>query len=181
MSFICGFSGNQEDDLDDLCILPSTPQRRRPKDSKNPYSNGGLDKFEALLADLDGKRQMIYTKKGSEDIWLVRFGYSNSNDVKSIVVKVKDHRKQEKDHHHKLENVKTHVLSYSEHPGDKVVLPAKTSTGFDQLIRKFGDWWKPWYSLPLFVILILVLLALFGRSFAILFTCIGWYTYGAYE
>ncbi|KAD0449179.1 hypothetical protein R6Q59_031369 [Mikania micrantha] len=202
MSFICGFTGNQEDDLEDLCMLPSTPQRkttrrrssfcsRSNKDSKNPYSNRGLDKFEALLADLDGKRQMIYTKKGSEDISLVRFMYSNSNDVKPIIVKVKHHRKQDKDQRpFKPENIKTPVavVSSSDHlvgggdgnvsSGDVVVQPSigcEKMVGFDQLRRNFGEWWRPWYGLPVFVMVILVLLVFFGRSFTIFCTSIGSY------
>ncbi|KAK1407634.1 hypothetical protein QVD17_39255 [Tagetes erecta] len=192
MAFICG-SGNQEDAYEDLCMLPSTPQRklsrrrhsfcsRSNKDSKNPYSSRGLDKFEALLADLDGKRQKIYTQKGSEDISLVRFVYTNANDVKPIVVKIKDQRKQDKDHKNKHEDTKTPVLS-PEHPmgRDNMVQIAKTkvvrkkSIGFDQMKRKLSEWWRPWYSLPLFVIMILVFLVFFGRSFTILCTSIGWY------
>ena len=45
----------------------------------------------------------------------------------------------------------------------------------DQLKKKLGQWWRPWYSLPFFVIMILVFLVFFGRSFAILCTSIGWY------
>ncbi|KAJ0829427.1 hypothetical protein HanLR1_Chr00c0001g0688531 [Helianthus annuus] len=195
MAFICG-SGIQEDNFEDICMLPSTPQRkitrrrhsfgiRSNKDNKNPYSSRGLDKFEALLADLDGKRQKIFTQKGSEDISLVRFVYTNANDVKPIVVKVKDQRKQEKEQKHKLEEeAKTPVLSPEHHPvggGDKIVplakppVVSKKSIGFGQVRRKLSEWWRPWYCLPLFVILILVFLVFFGRSFAILCTSIGWY------
>ncbi|KAK9080194.1 hypothetical protein SSX86_001869 [Deinandra increscens subsp. villosa] len=195
MAFICGSGGNQEDNFEDLCMLPSTPQRkltrrrhsfcsRSNKDSKNPYSNRGLDKFEALLADLDGKRQKIYTQKGSEDISFVRFVYKNANDVKPIVVKIKDQRKQEKDPKNKLDDTKTPVLSPRPHPvGDTAVQLAKppiiskksTKISFDQLRRKLGEWWRPWYSLPLVVMLILVFLVFFDRSFAIFCTSIGWY------
>lgn len=191
MAFICGSHAKQEDDFEAFWSLPSSPQRKvtrrrnsfcskSNKDSKNPYSDRGLDKFEALLADLEGKRQKIYTQKGSEDISLVRFVYSNSNHVKPIVVKIKDHKKQEKDHNLKLENTKTPVLS-PEHPvADEnkktvVVESPKPSISFGQLRRKFGEWWRPWYSLPLFVILILLFLVFFGRSFAILCTSLGWY------
>lgn len=203
MAFICGSFANEEDDFVANWSYPPTPQKkltkrrhsfcsRSNKDNKNPYSSRGLDKFEALLADLDGKRQKIYTQKGSEDISLVRFVYSNSNDVKPIVVKIKDHKKQdkEKENQHKLENTKT-TLSSLEHAVDggnrktagsgKVVQQAKQSIDYkkmisvDQLRKKFGEWWRPWYSLPLFVILILVFLVFFGRSFAILCTSLGWY------
>ncbi|KAL8244362.1 hypothetical protein R6Q59_010620 [Mikania micrantha] len=193
MAFICG-SGNQEDNFEDFCIFPSSPQRkitrrrhsfcsRSNKDIKNPYSNRGLDKFEALMADLDGKRQKIYTQKGSEDISLVRFVYRNANDVKPIVVKIKDQRKQET---FDQKDTKTTPVSTPKQPVVQQVKPppvvSEKSISFDQLTRKFdqlrrklGEWWRPWYCLPLFVILILVFLAFFGRSFAILCTSIGWY------
>ncbi|KAI3504867.1 hypothetical protein L1887_26623 [Cichorium endivia] len=197
MAFICGSGGNREDDFEVLWPAPPTPQRkptrrhsfcsRSNKDSKNPYANRGLDKFEALLADLDGKRQKIYTQKGSQDISLVRFVYSNSNDVKPIVVKIKDQRKQDKDQHHKFTgNVKT-TESSPEHPvatgngkpsGTTAAKPAvdlcKKNISVS-LRKKVGELWRPWYSLSLFVILILVFLVFFGRSFAILCTSIGWY------
>ncbi|KVH99465.1 uncharacterized protein LOC112514663 [Cynara cardunculus var. scolymus] len=189
MAFICGSSGNQEDDFEVLWPSQRKTTRRHSfcsrsnKDSKNPYSNRGLDKFEALLADLDGKRQKIFTQKGSEDISFVRFVYSNSNDVKPIVVKIKDQRKQ--DQKLKAENPKTAELSPPHPPnsnktgGGTRVEGAKPSIDLckkkDQWRRKVGDWWKPWFCLPLFVILILVFLVFFGRSFAILCTSLGWY------
>lgn len=202
MAFICGSGGNREDDFDVFCPRPSTPQRkttrrhsfcsRSNKDSKNPYANRGLDKFEALLADLDGKRQQIFTQKGSKDISLVRFVYSNSNDVKPIVVKIKNQRKQDNDQQHKLFNGNAKSADSSpEHPvvagngkpgGGMAVPPVKPvvdmckkKISVGQLRTKFGQWWRPWYSLSLFVILILVFLVFFGRSFVILCTSLGWY------
>ncbi|KAL4559632.1 hypothetical protein LXL04_031775 [Taraxacum kok-saghyz] len=116
MSFICGSFNdqNKEEDFEVLWPYPPTPLRklrkrkyccRRSKENKNPYSNRGLDKFEALLADIDEKKQKIFTQKGSQYISFVRFVYSNSNDVKPIIVKLRDHRKHERDHHKQI-NVK---------------------------------------------------------------------------
>nr|XP_043608329.1 uncharacterized protein LOC122580124 [Erigeron canadensis] len=201
MAFICGSHANQEeDDFEVFFSVPSTPQRKptrrhsfcsrsNKENNKNPYSNRGLDKFEALLADLDGKRQKIYTQKGSEDISLVRFVYSSSSDVKPIIVKVKnqkkqdkDQKKQDKDHNIKLENTKLSILPPKHHgearntSRDMVIMQqGKSWYSVDQLSKKFGEWWKPWYSLPLFVILVLVFLIFFGRSVAILCTSLGWY------
>ncbi|KAF2309635.1 hypothetical protein GH714_004394 [Hevea brasiliensis] len=75
----------------------STPRKSRKstKDSKNPYSTRGLDKFSALLADLEEKRQQIYSQVDSQDISFVRFVYSSSNDCVPIIVKLKDQNKQD--------------------------------------------------------------------------------------
>ncbi|KAJ9559723.1 hypothetical protein OSB04_004883 [Centaurea solstitialis] len=122
MAFICG-SFNNQDQEDDFEVLWPTPSpsrktkthcrfccrlRGKSEDSnKNPYSNRGLEKFEALLADLDDKKQKIFTQKGSQYISFVRFVYSNSNDVKPIIVKLRDPRKiTNHDHHRKKNNFK---------------------------------------------------------------------------
>ncbi|GLT71184.1 hypothetical protein SLA2020_432180 [Shorea laevis] len=105
-SLICGAgSFRQEEEEDELwslanspCSSPRKSSRRRSshnnKQSKNPYSTRGLDKFSALLADLDEKRQKIYLQAGSQDISLVRFVHSNSNDWKPIIVKSKDKKEK---------------------------------------------------------------------------------------
>nr|GEU57028.1 putative ZCF37 [Tanacetum cinerariifolium] len=116
-SFICGsFNNQEEDDFEVLWPSPSTPSSksrrhrfscRSRKENKNPYANRGLDKFEALLADLEDKKQKIFTQKGSHYISFVRFVYSNSNDVKPIIVRLRDPRRHDKDHnHHKQINFK---------------------------------------------------------------------------
>ncbi|KAD4585757.1 hypothetical protein R6Q59_003024 [Mikania micrantha] len=107
MSFICGsFKSQEEDDFQVLWPSPSTTSRKtrsrfcyrkNKEDKKNPYSNCGLDKFEALLAELDDKKRTIFTQKGSQHISFVRFVYSNSNDVRPLIVRLKDPRK----HYHK--------------------------------------------------------------------------------
>ncbi|GJS95550.1 hypothetical protein Tco_0802518 [Tanacetum coccineum] len=109
-SFICGsFTNQEEDDFEVLWPSRSTPSSksrrhrfycRSRKENKNPYANRGLDKFEALLADLEDKKQKIFTQKGSHYISFVRFVYSNSNDVKPIIVWLRDPRRHDKDHHH---------------------------------------------------------------------------------
>ncbi|EXB55840.1 hypothetical protein L484_001040 [Morus notabilis] len=110
---ICGVSNFQLEDLEDE--LPksasagsspcSTPRRSRKSGfckshnnkDKNPYANRGLDKFSALLADLEEKRQKIYAETGSQDTSLVGFVYKNSNDLVPIVVKLKDNNNTNKD------------------------------------------------------------------------------------
>ncbi|KVH98268.1 hypothetical protein Ccrd_023513 [Cynara cardunculus var. scolymus] len=114
MAFICGSFNNHQDQEDDFDVLwPTTSPSRKTKrhrfccrrnksaadnnKKKNPYSNRGLEKFEALLADLDDKKQKIFTQKGSHYISFVRFVYSNSNDVKPIIVRLRDPRKLKHD------------------------------------------------------------------------------------
>ncbi|CAA2993167.1 Hypothetical predicted protein [Olea europaea subsp. europaea] len=191
--FICGSrSFNQvEDDLETPCYTPKRSKKGRRffrNKSKNPYAGRGLDKFYALLADLDERRQKIYTQNGSEDISFVRFAYSNSNDIKPIVVKVKE-KKQEKTN---ISDVKIQQ-NLSETQSDKPtieILKASNAAGTDTdqvseprrkhkcLACRNFKWRKlrkPYYYIPMIIILILILLLLQGRSFAILCTSIGWY------
>ncbi|KAF4368655.1 hypothetical protein F8388_003356 [Cannabis sativa] len=63
---------------------------------KNPYATRGLEKFSALLVDLEEKRQKIYEQSAAaEDISFVRFVYKNSNDLVPIIVKLKDSSQKE--------------------------------------------------------------------------------------
>lgn len=177
---ICGsfHPREQEDDEDGIeawRYSPSSTRKSRKlcscrsKDSKNPYADRGLDKFTALLADLDVKRQKIYTQKGSENISFIRFAYSNSNDCKPIVVKVRNKQ---------MSRTTTNVDQES---GDKNPIDSPINKKEDR--KKIGstcdmkveDWRWPSYYLPVIMILILLVLAFFGRSFAILCTSIGWY------
>ncbi|CAI9763025.1 unnamed protein product [Fraxinus pennsylvanica] len=192
---ICGSGSfdHQVEDVPETWSHRSTPKRSKKgtgffrNESKNPYADRGLDKFYALLADLDEKRQKIYTQNGSEDISFVRFVYSNSNDVEPIVVKVKE-KKQEKPN---LPDVKVQQNS-SEAQSDKVsVETLKAPNASDDqvsepnpkrkhkcLVCRNFKWQKlrqPCYYIPMIIILILILLAVYGRYFAILCTSIGWY------
>lgn len=190
MSFICGsFHSQEQDDYDVLWPFPSNSPRkptrrrnifgsRRDKSVTNPYSDRGLDKFEALLADLDKKRQEIFTQKGSEDVSTVKFIFTDQNEVQPIIIKLRD----------RIKHDNTSLLSSPEPLDLKDVAFVKETEEdidkkplvdhmikLDQCKRKFGEWWKPSYYLALFVILILVLLMFSGRSFATFCTSIGWY------
>ncbi|KAL9266524.1 hypothetical protein AKJ16_DCAP25761 [Drosera capensis] len=63
--------------------------RTSNQNSKNPYSNLGLDKFSVLLEELEEKKQQIFSKIGQEDVSLLRFSYSGNNELKPIVVTAK--------------------------------------------------------------------------------------------
>ncbi|KAL6296127.1 hypothetical protein ACE6H2_004269 [Prunus campanulata] len=199
--FSCGFF-HPEDVHDEPissspCSTPRRSSRRSSKDSKNPYSSRGLDKFSALLADLEEKRQKIYAETPPQDISFVRFVFKDSNDdvPVPIVIKVKD--KKEDQNNNKIGKPDQHqVLVKEKHvtPLDKFTVEPSTPTKEvspeqaktdDKKRRAFWSWsfsdmnlglWKrPSFYLPVVVVFILVLLAVFGRSVAILCTSIGWY------
>ncbi|GER37512.1 hypothetical protein STAS_13922 [Striga asiatica] len=157
--------------------------------NKNRFADQGLDKFYALLSDLESKKQKIYTQKGAEDISFVRFVYTgDSNRAKPIVVKV---NKEKKPNRKSIEQKNTSgiisqaiiksttpISSPKEEVNDNDQKPRKKrrclrckgimSFKMDSLI------W-PWFYLPVIFLLVLVLLSIYGRSFAILCTSIGWY------
>ncbi|XP_019174229.1 PREDICTED: uncharacterized protein LOC109169793 [Ipomoea nil] len=166
----------------------STPRRskksgRDSNNNKNPYANRGLDKFSALLADLEGKKQKIYTQVGAEDISIVRFVFpANSDDVKPIVVKFKGKKESAgRDENHaaktggspeKVEVEKRVMQSSSNDQKEEKKLSKSVSWKVDM---KWEDLKKPRFYMPLTIVLILVFLAIYGRTFAILCTSIGWY------
>ncbi|XP_023524394.1 uncharacterized protein LOC111788300 [Cucurbita pepo subsp. pepo] len=128
------------------------------KDKKNPYSDRGLDKFSALLTDLEEKRKRIYAQTDPENIVLVRFAYKNSDECVPVVVKQKD-KKEEK----RVNDIKPAITQ--KQPDKKSLVRVRT-------LRKLR---KPGYYVTAMVILILVLLCVFGRSVAIMCTCVAWY------
>ncbi|KAH7567532.1 hypothetical protein ACOSP7_010518 [Xanthoceras sorbifolium] len=180
---------------------PTTPGKLRrnsfcsrsfnKKDSKNPYSNRGLDKFSALVAELEEKRQKILSQKGSEEISLVRFVYKDTHDCVPIVVKVKKDNKEGKtkrdDHHIKQKTIKDDnseimdkfpidcCCSESDQKEDRLRRPESDKKIAKKMKFSWNIWRQPSYYLPVVVVLILLLLAFFGRSFVIICTSVGWY------
>ncbi|KAL3655238.1 hypothetical protein CASFOL_001024 [Castilleja foliolosa] len=152
--------------------------------NKNPYAERGLDKFYTLLADLDNKKQKIYTQKGAEDISFVRFVYTNdSKHVKPIVVKVKEKKKKNnnmglikklfKKNSSNLNQANMEVSNYnigtmSNEEVHKEELSKKTR-------KKSFKLRQPYFYFLVIVVLVLMFLAMYGRFFAILCTSFGWY------
>ena len=194
--FICGTGTfNKEEEVDNSPCSSPRKSSRRKYNNKNPYSTRGLDKFSALLSDLDEKRQKIYSQVGSESISLVRFVYSNSNDCVPIVVKLRD-KKEDKTKNFRYVKDNNHVSAT--HTNSEAVdkVPVENNTASLEEVKqprleisnektkikkrfswnmKLDNWRRPSYYLPVIIILILFFMALFGRSFAILCTSIGWY------
>ncbi|XP_059461230.1 uncharacterized protein LOC132190300 [Corylus avellana] len=190
-SLICGAGSFHQEEEEEIWIDSpySSPRKSRKKShgsksSKNPYSTRGLDKFSALLADLEEKRQKIYLQADSQDISFVRFVHSSSNDWKPIVVKSKDKKeaRTKKDPSADLKEVKQQQLPQPQ-PQPQPQQPRPIMEEANEKAKMSGLWWnmemgkwrRPSYYLPVAVIFILLLLLVFGRSFAILCTSLGWY------
>lgn len=201
--FICGAPNFESEEQDQEFSMSanqspsSTPRRSRfcrsNKNSrdKNPYATRGLDKFSTLLADLEEKRQKIYAENGSDpDIAFVRFVYKNSNDLVPVVVKLRENNANAKEAKTKSDSIAT--IREDHHGkginGSEDKFAIETSVAVKEVKRatmrpKSNDHAKksvarlirPSRYLPIVVIVILVLLAVFGRSAAILFTSILWY------
>ncbi|BAT82585.1 hypothetical protein LR48_Vigan07g264500 [Vigna angularis] len=183
--FVCGTFHNEYDD-DDTCLVASplsSPRKYKRKDSKsNPYSSRGLDKFSQLLADLDEKRQKIYSQTNPHDISFVRFVYSNTDDIVPVVVKVK---KNNKDHKHQSQELKGVMRSRTTltHTSESMVTdteernqPKREKNHGKVAEKKFSwDMGKPSFYLPVVMVLILLLLVVFGRSASTVYTCVLWY------
>ncbi|XP_047977919.1 uncharacterized protein LOC125219875 [Salvia hispanica] len=183
--FICG-SGSFSNHDDEPYLSPcSTPKRSRRSTSfcklmsrdsasKNPYADRGLDKFYALLADLDDKKQKIYTQKGSEDISFVRFVYDNDSDsVKPIVIKVKDRSPPKSAKNFTDQRSFKSDDAAPEAKSEKSMKKKRSLRCKGNL--KLEDLKCPQLFFPVMVVLILLFLAIYGRSFAILCTSIVWY------
>ncbi|KAK7352484.1 hypothetical protein VNO80_17906 [Phaseolus coccineus] len=180
--FVCGSFQHQEEDVAS-CSSPKRSKRKKESRSNNPYSDRGLEKFSALLADLDERRQKVYSQTSPQEISLVRFVYSSNDDFVPIVVKVKS-KDQNKKHTSEELGIQ-HLTSFSEQLEKsaeeatveerkqqlkKLDSPMKKNLRFSWNMLKW-----PSFYVPAVVILILVFLIVFGRSVATLCTCVLWY------
>lgn len=194
--FICGsnFHHLQEEEIEEdhqpmsnKTSPSSTPRKSRSRNSqifkthnnkdKNPYSNIGLDKFSALLSDLEEKRQRIYAHTGDQDKTFVRFVYNKSNDCVPIVVKLKE--KKVDNEKPKIENFKVKQIDSNSEPTNldhnELISKAEKEINKEEKKNNNFSWRRPSYYLPVVMIFILLFLAVFGRSATILCTSIGWY------
>ncbi|RDX65929.1 hypothetical protein CR513_55359, partial [Mucuna pruriens] len=181
--FVCGTFHHEEDDFVP-CSSPKKSKRSRDN-NKNPYSNRGLDKFSALLADLNERRQKVFSQMSPEEISFVRFAYSSNHDFVPIVVKVKN--KDQKKHKSGEELKVRHLSSLSEqlekHAEEPTVEETNKKHNKLELSHKkkknrsfsWNMLKRQCFYVPAVVILILVFLTVLGRSVATLFTCVVWY------
>lgn len=178
--FICGSFHHQDDDDMEIfspCSTPKRSKRTRSSNKNNPYSDRGLDKFSALLADLEDKKQKIYSQIAPDDISFVRFVYSNSNDAKPIIVKLKDKKSSpmnlESPKKQRTPEIYEDCQEGKAEPEEKRGI--KRSGSNWSTLMKWQNLRRPKFYLPMTIILILIFLAIYGRSFAIMCTSIGWY------
>ncbi|MQM05383.1 hypothetical protein Taro_038195 [Colocasia esculenta] len=153
---------------------PSPPKpggSRRKHGCSNPYATRGLLNFSMVLADLQARREKVMAQEGAS---LVRFVYSNSHDWIPIVVKVPSQKQPQPENPRKCPPGES-----QKKPDAAVAAPnrAAVKRGFSWKVRGLSleGWrWHPSYYWPVVVALILLCLV-FGRSFAICCTSIGWY------
>ena len=146
--------------------------RKGSKESKNPYSNRGLDKFSALLSELDEKRQNIYAKRvDSDGPPLVRFVFKSSGECVPVMIKTKKGPKKKDDAQDDLV-VKTESNTKEEKEIKPEAREHKQRCVLKENLKKFS---RPNHFLPVTAILVLTFLVFFGRSVSIMCTCIVWY------
>nr|VDD08740.1 unnamed protein product [Brassica oleracea] len=154
---------------------PCTSPKKSRKASKNPYSNRGLEKFSELLSELDEKRQSIYSKKlDSSGPPLVRFVFTSSGECVPVVIKSSYLHKQKKTKDVAAAKVKTEVkeTKTEETKKPEPETEEKQSCVLNENLKKIA---RPNRFFPVTVILVLIFLVFFGRSVAIMCTCIAWY------
>ncbi|CAH2038405.1 unnamed protein product [Thlaspi arvense] len=158
-----------------MVSLFSSPKRSRKgsKESKNPYSNRGLDKFSALLSELDEKRQSIYAKRlDSDGPPLVRFVFKSSGECVPIMIKTKKAGKKENAQDDFKVNNETKTEEEKEIKKTESETEQKQSCILNENLKKIS---RPNHFLPVTAILVLIFLVFFGRTVSILCTCIVWY------
>ncbi|KAL9330647.1 hypothetical protein ACSQ67_000257 [Phaseolus vulgaris] len=168
--FVCGTFHNEYDDDPCLASPVSSPRKYKRKYSRsNPYSSRGLDKFSELLADLDEKRQKIYSQMNPHEISFVRFVYSSTDDIVPVVVKVKKNNKDHKHQSQELKGVRARSIITDTEERNQPKIEKNHRENFS------WDLGKPHFYLPLVMVLILLLLVVFGRSATTLYTSVLWY------
>jgi hypothetical protein len=64
-------------EAEEIAVWPRPRSQQKRGKRSNPYSTGGLDKFESVNAELSSKREYIAKKTGAPEA-LVRFMYSKN-------------------------------------------------------------------------------------------------------
>ncbi|KAL0794608.1 hypothetical protein Bca101_065985 [Brassica carinata] len=157
-------------------VSPFSSPKRSRKESNNPYSNRGLDKFSALLSELDEKRQSIYANRlDSDGPPLVRFVFKSSGECVPVMIKTKKVTKKKVDGQKGDLKIKTESKTKEAKEikeTESETTERKQRCVLNENLKKIS---RPKRFLPVTVILVLVFLVLFGRTVSIMCTCIVWY------
>ncbi|OAY81321.1 hypothetical protein ACMD2_18305 [Ananas comosus] len=175
----CGTSSFKHIDGDD----PRAPVATSPKGSKkkagnkNPYSTRGLDKFSAVLLDLESQRQKIMARAGSQGVAMVQFMYKSTNDWIPVVVRLRNRQDEES----RVSGAQKLAPASPTLAGDggagEAAGGAKAVAKEERKGNKGFAWggWRESHSWMLVVVVMLVCIVVFGRVFAICCTSICWY------
>ncbi|KAL0732583.1 hypothetical protein Bca4012_008792 [Brassica carinata] len=156
-----------------MVSLFSKRSRKGSKESKNPYSDLGLEKFSALLSELDEKRQSIYaTRVDSDGPPLVRFVFKSSGECVPIMIKTKKVTKKKDSQDDFKVKTETKIDEERDIKKTEVVTEKKQSCVLNEKLKKIS---RPKHFLPVTTILVLIFLVFFGRTVSIMCTCIVWY------
>ncbi|KAJ4866619.1 ZCF37 [Raphanus sativus] len=157
-------------------VSPFSSPKRSKKESRNPYSSRGLEKFSALLSELDEKRQSIYANRLDPDgPPLVRFVFKSSGECVPVMIKTNKVAKkkvdgQEDDLKNKTESKTKEAKEIKETESETT--EQKRRCVLKENLKKIS---RPNRFLPVTTILVLVFLVFFGRTVSIMCTCIVWY------
>ncbi|ESQ35839.1 hypothetical protein EUTSA_v10008760mg [Eutrema salsugineum] len=154
-------------------VSPFSSPKRSRKESKNPYSNRGLDKFSALLSELDEKRQSIYSKRlDSDGPHLVRFVFKSSGECVPVIIKTKKAGKKKDAQDDFKVKPETKTEEEKETKKTESETEQNQSCILNENLKKIS---RPNHFLPVTAILVLIFLVFFGRIVSIMCTCIVWY------
>lgn len=149
-------------------------KRRKKQSSKqNPYSTTGLDRFEKILQELDKQKEKVMLRSKSFGDATVRFTYKmGSEDWIPIIIRKKEAEEEVNEKARRRTTTEANVV-----PKRLEVMPSlKVRESKGVLVNKtrvVGREPRSWCWL-LVIVLILGLL-MFGRSFAICWTTMLWY------
>ncbi|WVZ57382.1 hypothetical protein U9M48_007773 [Paspalum notatum var. saurae] len=181
-----------EDPAEDLSCTGVSPKARRRHGGKvNPYAELGLDRFSAVLSDLQTRRDKILRRVGSNAAGLVFVRFVQSDgDWTPVVVKLPEVPSKGAAGPKKQRAAWTAGAAplrpaspRRERVGIKKVATTSTDTKVKVPARRASFSWRrtttlmrrpSWYW-PSVIVLTLVSLAVFGRVFAICLTSVWWY------
>ncbi|KAJ3672569.1 hypothetical protein LUZ60_007290 [Juncus effusus] len=183
-----------EDDHD-LCKTPSTPRgnRRKSTSKNNPFSSRGLDKFSTVVSELEARKEKIMAEASSQGVIMVKFMHSQTKDWIPIIIHLPDSKRDTKKDPKRNNNTRS-VQSLPVSPRGQVppcppanneikednsrieevknenIMKRRNRDSFLSLSKMRPSTYWPWA-----MVIVLISLVFFGKTFAICCTSIWWY------